>query len=412
MREALSSLTSRGRVLLAAGLTASACAVALGQSTLLRVGVLSALLPLLAAAVMARTRYRITLDRHVQPYRIRSGQSAQVTLDVRNEGFAPPGSVLLEDEVGYALGARPRFSLTGLGRGRVQELRYRVSTDVRGKHLLGPGRLRVKDPLGLVEVHRRFRTTTGLVVLPAVVALDGSPGAVQSRGGAARSRSAAAGDSDDTTVRSYRRGDDVRRVHWRSSARAGELMVRNEEQSLRPTTTVVLDTRRAAHRGNGAASSFETAVRVTASVLTHLHLRGNDVHLVLGQTSFDVTAHGPEALETALERLALLAPDSSTWEWELLPPTAARSARPARNRPADSLVAVLGHLDQLDLNTLAGWAPRAASCRALVLEVDLWSSHPRRGGAEGQGVDTPAGWNVAVLGPRTSLREAWRSVSR
>ena len=407
MREALSSLTSRGRVLLAAGLTAGVCALVLGQPSLLRAGVLSALLPLLAAALMARTRYRITLERHVRPHRVRNGQGAEVTLTVRNEGFTPPGNVLLEDEVGYALGARPRFSLTGLGRGRTQVLRYRVSTDVRGKHLLGPGRLRVQDPLGLVEVHRRFRTTTPLVVLPAVVALDGAPGSVRSHGGAAHSRSAASGETDDTTVRGYRRGDDVRRVHWRSSARAGELMVRNEEQSLRPSTTLVLDTRRSAHRGHGAASSFETAVRATASALTHLHNQGDDVHLVLGRRGVEVPTRTPQALEDALERLALLAPDDQAWDFDARPPAAPGSG-PVRNRGAGSVVAVLGHLTALDLSTLSGWASGASTCRALVLDVDEWAS----GSPARARKSAPTGWSVAVLGPRTSVRQAWQDITR
>ena len=67
MREALSGLTLRGRAFLAAGITAIVCAVVMGQDQLIRVGVLVAVLPLLAAALIGRSRYRLALVRTVTP---------------------------------------------------------------------------------------------------------------------------------------------------------------------------------------------------------------------------------------------------------------------------------------------------------------------------------------------------------
>ena len=58
----------------------------------------------------------------------------------------------------------------------------------------------------------------------------------------------------------YRDGDELRRVHWRSTARHGELMVRREEQRWRNRAVLLLDTRARAHSGTGAGSSFEFAV--------------------------------------------------------------------------------------------------------------------------------------------------------
>jgi uncharacterized protein (DUF58 family) len=78
------------------------------------------------------------------------------------------------------------------------------------------------------------------------------------------------GSAEDVTTREYRRGDDLRRVHWRSTARTGELMVRREEQPWQSRATVVLDSRRTAHRGTGAASSLEWLVAAAASVAVHL----------------------------------------------------------------------------------------------------------------------------------------------
>ena len=89
-----------------------------------------------------------------------------------------------------------------------------------------------------------------------------------------------AGSAEDVTVREYRRGDDLRRVHWRSSARTGELMVRREEQPWQSRATLFLDNRTHAHRGHGAASSLEYAVSAAASVALHLAQRGFMVRLV------------------------------------------------------------------------------------------------------------------------------------
>ena len=86
--------------------------------------------------------------------------------------------------------------------------------------------------------------------------------------------------AEDVTVREYRRGDELRRVHWRSSARVGELMVRREEQPWQSRATLFLDNRLRAHRGQGIASSLEAAVSAAASIAVHLSQRGFMVRFV------------------------------------------------------------------------------------------------------------------------------------
>jgi uncharacterized protein (DUF58 family) len=122
MRDALRGLTGRGRAFLAAGLTAVACAVVLGQPGLTRVGVLLFALPLLAALVVGRSRYRLTLSREVVPPVVSAGQTARVRITLGNEGPLPAAPVLLEETVPFALGSRPRFVVRLLGRRR--ELDY------------------------------------------------------------------------------------------------------------------------------------------------------------------------------------------------------------------------------------------------------------------------------------------------
>jgi len=91
--------------------------------------------------------------------------------------------------------------------------------------------LRFADLFGLVELTRSFTTTDALVVTPTVTPLPAIRlGGDWAGGGDSRARSISTMGEDDVTTREYRHGDDLRRVHWRSTARYGELMVRREEQ--------------------------------------------------------------------------------------------------------------------------------------------------------------------------------------
>lgn len=404
MRDAFAPLTPRGRVLVVGGATAAACGVVLGLPALLRVGLFAALLPLVVLAVFSRIDYRISLSRHVSPPRVACGQPAVVTLRVHNEGATPPGSLLVEDSVGYALGARPRIRLDRLPRGAEHRHEYRVSSDVRGRHVLGPATLRVSDPLGLVEILRSFRSTTPLVVLPPLVDLGSVRPSSSVDGGSGGRDVISHLSSDESGVRAYRRGDDVRRVHWRSSARLGELMVRQEEHPSRPASTLLLDVRSGAHRGRGAASSFETAVRAVASVLVHLHQIGHDVRLVTGTEHLVIPCDDPDALPRALDHLAVV----SLVDTPLLPAWSGSDAPSAR----PWTIAVLGTLSPVDETQLATWTARSGRCSALVVDADEWAGGTARGtDRRGTGALLPIPWRSALLGPRTSIASAWGEVA-
>ena len=261
MREALRGLTLRGRAFVAAGVTAIVCAVLMGEPSLSRIGVLVLALPLVTALFIGRSRYRLALVRTVTPQLVSAGQPARVQLSLTNEGRTPTGVLLLEDQLPYVLGTRPRFVLEGIGHGWRRHVTYQVRSDVRGKFDIGPMTVRVVDPFGLVELARAFQTTVPLTVTPRTVPLSSIPlGGAWTGSGDNRPRAFATGSAEDVTVREYRRGDDLRRVHWRSSARVGELMVRREEQPWQSRATLFLDNRVRSHRGQGIASSLEAAV--------------------------------------------------------------------------------------------------------------------------------------------------------
>ncbi|MGH3361332.1 MAG: hypothetical protein ACRDOM_02645 [Nocardioides sp.] len=175
MREALAGLTVRGRAFLAAGVTAIVCAIVVGQPALTRVGVLIGALPLLAAFLLGRSRYRLALVRTVNPQLVTAGQPVRVDLALTNEGRTPSGVLLLEDQVPYVLGTRPRFVLEGIGQGWRRHVTYQVRSDVRGQFEIGPMAVRISDPFGMVELGRAFQTTVPLTVTPRTVALPTIP---------------------------------------------------------------------------------------------------------------------------------------------------------------------------------------------------------------------------------------------
>ena len=116
---------------------------------------------------------------------------------------------------------------------------------------------------------------------------------------------------DDVGVREYRIGDDLRRIHWPSTARTGETMVRQDEEPSRRRALVILDDRAAVHAGTGSGGSFEWSVTAVASVVSLLLGERFEVHLSF--SSDDTGRVVPvESLDQALDRLAAVQPSPGT----------------------------------------------------------------------------------------------------
>ncbi|MBI3685767.1 MAG: DUF58 domain-containing protein [Actinobacteria bacterium] len=413
MRAALSALTTRGRSLLAAAVSAAGCAVLLGEKDLLRVACFLACLPLLAAVATVRTRLLLRCTRQVVPARVPVGTSAQVVLALENVSPLPSGLLLLEDGLTHGLGGRHRFVLDHLRPGRPREVRYHVRSDLRGRFRVGPLQLRMTDPFGLVALSRAFTVTDWLVVVPEVQRLDGAPtGGAWHAGETNRSTGlVAARGEDEAGTREYRRGDDLRRVHWRSTARAGTLMVRREEPPQHHTATLLLDCRRRAHEGLGAGSSLEWAVSAVASIGTHLGRLGYALRLV---TDDGPTRPGLNLAEGAvlLDHLA---------EVELSPHHGMERASGALRTVMDArgpVIAILGAVDLADAHALAAIRPAAGAGLAVLVDTASWLSgaepaerarteRARTDQAAPRDLLTQAGWRVVPAGRDARLAEVW-----
>jgi uncharacterized protein (DUF58 family) len=421
IRAALSGLTTRGRSFLAAGVAAAVCAYVLGQSDLLRVGLLLAALPAVCATVLHRTRYRVSGSRRLSPSRVPAAGEARVHLRLDNVSRLPTGLLMLQDRVPYVLGPRPRFVLDRVEPGGRRDVSYRVRSDLRGRYPLGPLQLRLMDPFGMCELTRSFSTYDTLTVIPRVEALPPVRFSGEARGyGDGRQRSLALAGEDDVIPRGYRYGDDLRRVHWRSTARYGELMVRREEQPQRSRCTVLLDTRGIAFAGAGPDSAFEWAVSGTASVLVHMLERGFSVRL-LTDTGSSVPGEGTDGFagssqETAdaagllMDTLAVIDHSDGTG--------LSRAYDVLRGGNEGLLVAFIGDLDEEQAAVLATMRRRIGGAIAFVLDPDTWvrettdAADPEDGIAERLRLLREAGWTALSVPRGASLGDLWRQADR
>jgi len=395
-----SGLTTRGRCLLAGGAATAACSIVLDERDLLRIGAFVALMPLLAVVLAARTRRTVRVTRELRPARLSVGGAVEVGLHLR--GSALVGSLRVFDTVpdaaGPQVGAPPGFTIHRLsGRGGAH-LTYPLRPLVRGVHAIGPLHGAATDPLGLAEFERTIAAPDRLTVLPRVFALNGLPAALGAGEGTSGAALAHQGQgSSDVLVRPYRHGDELRRVHWRSTARHDELMVRLEERPWRAGTTVLLDRRDAAHRGRGADSSLEFAVSMAASVCAHLIGRGEPVRLI---TEDGTPLPGPDAvgIDAVLDALAALRPS-------------ARADLTGPDLPSGTdLIAVLGALTPDHRESLA--ARRPTGGYAVLLDTATWDpSNGRSGSADATASALRlAGWTVAVAAAGSSPDRVWEAL--
>ncbi|MGW5050083.1 DUF58 domain-containing protein [Actinokineospora sp. NPDC004072] len=405
MRGALSGLTTRGRCLLAAGVAAGLCSLVLNERDLLRVAAFIIALPVLVAMVTAVARVGLQAQRQITPSRVQVGGRAEVTLHLHSSGRLPTGGLLVTDGVPYALGGKPRFVVDHLPRQGGAQLKYGLQPMLRGIQQIGPLKAVVTDPFGLAEFERELAGSSRLVVVPRVVPLRGVPGGSGLGSGDDGSVRLNAGKGeDDVVVRPYRQGDDLRKVHWRSTAKRDEMMVRVEESPWRGGTTVLLDRRVVGHRGAGAASSLEWAVSMAASVCVQLHRHGHQIRLVTETGGVLITDHGDGSHNDALllDELAALQP---VHQREI-------------NCPADpghgqELIAIVGAATAASLAQLIRHRTRGARSLAILLDVDAWGAAPSGMTVAEADIDgasallTGAGWGVVTARPEVPMTQVW-----
>jgi uncharacterized protein (DUF58 family) len=413
VRDGLRGLTTRGKSFLACAVTVFLTALIFGEKDLIRVAILIGLLPLLGAWYVGRTRYKLACSRSLEPHRTPVGASARVVLRLQNLSGLPTGTMLLEDRLPYALGSRPRLVLERLSRRQASSVAYSVRADVRGRYEVGPLVVRLTDPFGLCELSRSFPSVDRLTVTPTVVPLPSVRLTADFSGtGDSRTRSVAVHGEDDAATREYRYGDDLRRVHWRSTARVGELMVRREEQPWESRATLVLDVRKHAHRGEGPTASFEWAVSAVASIAVHLREAGFRLRLVTDGADIDATESEAEAEAAILDHLAEVRLAARL--------DLSRVAERLRRRSEGGLlIAVMGLLSPTDAEAVAALRGPNQTAVGFLIDSTTWLTLPPPARAEAdQARETAAlrlmrsNWRVIGAAHGDRLPALWPKAAR
>ncbi|MGV8877191.1 MAG: DUF58 domain-containing protein [Rhodoglobus sp.] len=329
-------LTRRGITFGIVGVAALITSYSAGMPILLYVGCLCLALPLLGVVWVRSGQSTLAISRRFSFPVVAAGSTTAVTLRVDNLSTRATSSVAWRDGIPWRpwvteSGVLPRLSAaTRLTNARsAAQLSYLLTPTRRGIFEIGPLGVHSTDPFDLAWGAWKVGSVTTLVVTPAVLSLTPTALSAQAGDGHARVvQRRSAGDDDDAMTREYRRGDAMRRVHWKASARHGSLMVRQEEQHSYPEARIIVDTRLAgypdasrastARSADGSASipahsaRFEWVVAMLASAAVQLRREGFLVTVVEtapSQLTDAATLHRRSSSEQEfLTRLAVFAP--------------------------------------------------------------------------------------------------------
>lgn len=211
----------------------------------------------------AAWRPGLSVKRVADPDRVARGDPAAMTLTVRNTGRLASASLIAEDRCGAVPVPVP---LLRLRPGHDTTVTYPVPTQRRGIIPVGPLRVTRRDALGLVSLARAHGDTTNVWVHPRIHHLNAVPAGV-ARSLDGRLDRVPHGTITFDSLREYVVGDELRRVHWRTSAKVGELMVREDLDTSLPQIVVLLDDRASAHPRESVDETFESACEAAASVV-------------------------------------------------------------------------------------------------------------------------------------------------
>src|SRR5919197_149549 len=299
-------MTRRGRSVLALGLVVYLAAWAFGSKPLYPVaaGLLLAVVLAWMWVHLANGPFRV--DRKLGELEHEEGDDVQLSIAVEPAGLLPGPVPALVERVGRLGGQRhplPR-------RGRQLAITYVFELLPRGRYSFSDSRLELSDAFGLHRVVVPLDRPGALLVYPRLVRLDrlfSESGAHALEGRRLLLRRPTGYDLH--SVREYEHGESLRKVHWRSTARRGQLMVKELEDAPRDEIAVLLD----AYGGAVAAGSFDVQVRAAASILDAYVRRNRRAVLVVNaaERAAQQVHSAANDRQRALELLAAVEPNAT-----------------------------------------------------------------------------------------------------
>ena len=308
-------LTPPGWLLLAGSGLLVATGWVFGADELLAVGVAGAVTAILSVAYVKIRHPLPVIARTLQPRQVHVGHKCLVQLKIANPGRLRTSVLRLADQISFSTGRAPGLSRSSnllvapVSPGEELTTSYQLPTEERGRVVVGPLTLTVTDPLGMSARHLQIGGQTKALVYPAVFPIGPPPRLPGNAFDAIRRNPMAQVGDELYGLRPFQRGDDPRRIHWRSSAHHDELIVRQFEELSPIHTTVVLDARSALLGAESGRERFEAMVSAAASICWASQRRGDQVRLVT-TADFD-SGHGSDSahLHKMYEHLALISPD-------------------------------------------------------------------------------------------------------
>lgn len=309
----------------------------LGAVELVAVAVAGAALLIAAVAYVRLARVTVEVQRDLRPPRRHAGVPGDVEITIRNTAPRPSPTLTVHDPFdpsGTSLAAderRARFRVAPLRPGQAVRATYQLPGEDRGVYELGPLEVRLEDPFGLASMVVAVAPVARLVVYPRIEPLGPlSPGL----GGRRQRQSppvtrAVDTDGDLYTLREYHMGDDLRRVHWRSTAKHDEVMIRHDDVPAQSTATVVLDLRHEVH----SPDTLESALSAAASIVHAAWRLRWPVRLVASDGTDSGLAAGHAHVQAILEGLARAQAHDG--------PARATAAAQPPNRSGAGMVAVI-----------------------------------------------------------------------
>jgi uncharacterized protein (DUF58 family) len=334
------------------GLAVTGAALAFGSRPLGVAGV-----GLLLAAIVTRiwaglVRGPVSVRHTVDPAPATEGERVRLRIEAARASRIPVGSIVARGSLGRLGGYEGRLE----GHGRTAAADVYLGRLPRGQFRISDAQLVIGDYLGLesipIAVDPLGATVTvnpRLVELPALFSDAGRLG-----GSGRRLLLRRPAGFDFHSVREYAQGESLRRVHWPTTARRGQLMVKELEDTPRDTVVVLLDSDPAGACGEPPDSSFDDAVRAAGSILRAYATRGRKAALVTtgAESAMAQVSSLSEDFRAALGLLAAAEPNAHS----RLPRWLAHEQ--TRTAQAGELVVVTANLEPAAVNALLAVASR------------------------------------------------------
>lgn len=237
---------------------------------------------ILSRAVARRAFEGLRCERSLSTDRMFVGESTEVTVTVKNVTRWPVLWATAHDETTHAVNVTgPRRAVVSLSSGKEQSWAYHIVGRQRGMHRIGPLRLTSGDLLGTLDLHGRAEVHSGVIVYPRVHAIEdlGLPSVLPF--GEMPTKTRFFDDPAHTIgIREYMPGDPYKNIHWKASARTGQLHVKEYQPTIALNTMVFLNLNEKEYEVQLLDHYSELAIEVAASIAFHLVQNRQSVGLV------------------------------------------------------------------------------------------------------------------------------------